>query len=187
MVTIAEVAQKLNIPATTAREYVKRFRPFFPTKKVAGSRFLKYPDIAFDVLQDIIKGYKNQLSTEDVFDALQQKYPLDVELLDQQQRTQNMLKSTDDMMITATPTSQTSVDVYTKMQVAQFQTLNQMTKVLENNNKLMERLITLLEGQYKPRQEEQLEVKRTSNKPKKSNPKPKQAKKKGLFSFFKRK
>jgi hypothetical protein len=140
------------------RGHAGGFRPFFPTKKVAGSRFPKYPDIAFDVLQDIIKGYKNQLSTEDVFDALQQKYPLDVELLDQQQRTQNMLKSTDNMMITVTPTSQTSIDVYTKMQVAQFQTLNQMTKVLENNNKLMERLITLLEGQYKPRQEEQSPV-----------------------------
>src|SRR5215212_5067755 len=137
MVTITEVAERLKIPASTGREYVKRFRPFFPTKKVAGSRFPKYPDIAIEIMQDIVEGYKKQLSSDDIFDLLQQKYPLDAELLDrQQQQTQNISRSGNDVMITATPTSQTSLDLYMKMQATQFQVLQQMTQVLENNNRL---------------------------------------------------
>jgi hypothetical protein len=187
MVTIAEVAERLKIPASTAREYVKRFRPFFPTKKVAGSRFPKYPDMAFEVMRDIVEGYKKELSTDDLFDLLQQKYPLDAELLDrQQQQTQNIPNPHDDTMITAPTTSQTSLDFYTKMQVAQFQVLQQMTQVLENNNKLMERLVNLLEKQQLPKNQP------TTKSPQKRSKtttqqaqKPQQPRKKGWLGFLK--
>src|ERR687893_168681 len=109
MVTIAEVAERLKIPASTGREYVKRFKPFFPTKKVAGARFPKYPDIAIEIMQDIVEGYKKQQSTEDIFDFLQGKYPLDAEELDrQQQQEQYVLNSGNDVMKTTPSTSQTS-------------------------------------------------------------------------------
>src|SRR5918992_268633 len=151
MVTIAEVAERLKIPASTGREYVKRFKPFFPTKKVAGARFPKYPDIALEIMQDIVEGYKKQASTDDIFDLLQGKYPLDAELLDrQQQQIQNIPKSGNDAMIATPPTSQTSLDMYIKMQATQFQVLQQMTQVLENNNKLIGELITLVKNQQTP-------------------------------------
>jgi hypothetical protein len=193
MVTIAEVAERLKIPASTAREYVKRFKPFFPTKKVAGARFPKYPDISIEVMQDIVEGYKKQQSTDDIFDLLQQKYPLDAELLERQQRqTQNVPDSSNDVMMTAPPTSQTSLDLYLKMQASQFQVLQQMTQVLENNNKLMERLIGLLDNQQTPQGKEGIKPKA---KRKEASPKQKRAKqpkktasakprKKGLFSFL---
>jgi hypothetical protein len=192
MVTIAEVAERLKIPASTGREYVKRFKPFFPTKKVAGARFPKYPDIALEIMQDIVEGYKKQQSTDDIFDLLQQKYPLDAELLDrQQQQTQNIPNSNNDAMITAPTTSQTSLDMYVKMQASQFQVLQQMTQVLENN-KLMERLIGLLEKQQTPPAKPAIKLKvirkvlRPKRKivilPKKVEQKPPQ--KKGFFSFL---
>jgi hypothetical protein len=182
MVTVAEVAEKLKIPASSAREYVKRFRPFFPTKKVAGSRFPKYPDIAFEVMRDIVEGYKKELSTDDLFDLLQQKYPLDAELLDrQQQQAQNVPNPSDDIMITTPTTSPTSLDFYTKMQATQFQVLQQMTQVLENNNRFMERLVTLLEQQQHP-PKNQTGAKSPRKQPQKTT---KQAKKKGFFSFLK--
>jgi hypothetical protein len=190
MVTIAKVAERLKIPASTGREYVKRFRPFFPTKKVAGSRFPKYPDIALEIMQDIVEGYKKQQSTDDIFDLLQQKYPLDAELLDRQQRqTQNVPDSSNDAMMTAPPTSQTSLDLYLKMQASQFQVLQQMTQVLENNNKLIEELIVLLKTQQtlpeKPAIKSEVRRKAASPKQKKTKPvkKPEQ-KKKNFFSFF---
>jgi hypothetical protein len=190
MVTIAEVAERLKIPASTAREYVKRFQPFFPTKKVAGARFPKYPDIALEVMQDIVEGYKKQQSTDDIFDLLQQKYPLDAELLDrQQQQTQNIPKSGNDAMMTAPPTSQTSLDLYLKMQASQFQVLQQMTQVLENNNKLVGELIVLLKTQQTPPAKPAIkpEVKRKVASPKQKKTKPAkkpEQKKKNFFSFL---
>jgi hypothetical protein len=203
MVTIAEVAERLKIPASTGREYVKRFRPFFPTKKVAGSRFPKYPDIALEIMQDIVEGYKKQQSTDDIFDLLQQKYPLDAELLDRQQQTQNILNPSSDAMIATPATSQTALDMYIKMQATQFQVLQQMTQVLENNNNLMERLIGLLETQQppagKPAIKSEVKQKEASPKLKRVKPQPKQPKKvskqpkkpeqkrKGFLSFLRRK
>jgi hypothetical protein len=153
-------------------------------------------------MQDIVEGYKEQASTDDIFDSLQQKYPLDAELLDRQQRqTQNIPNSDNDAMMTAPPTSQTSLDLYLKMQASQFQVLNRMTEVLENNNKLMERLIGLLDNQQTPQGKEAIksEVKqkeaslnqkrskpqhkqaeKSSKQPKKA--KPEKPKKKGFFS-----
>jgi hypothetical protein len=204
MVTIAEVAERLKIPASTGREYVKRFKPFFPTKRVAGARFPKYPDITLEIMQDIVEGYKKQQSTDDIFDLLQQKYPLDAELLDrQQQQAQNIPKSGNDVMMTAPPTSQTSLDLYLKMQASQFQVLQQMTQVLENNNKLMERLIGLLDNQQITQAKEavksEVKLKEASPKQKRTKPQRKQAqkfsklpkkpeparpKRKGFFSFL---
>jgi hypothetical protein len=181
MVTIAEVAGRLKIPASTGREYVKRFRPFFPTKKVAGSRFPKYPDITLEIMQDIVEGYKKQQSTDDIFDLLQQKYPVDAELLDrQQQQTQNIPNSSNDAMMTAPTTSQTALDMYIKMQATQFQVLQQMTQVLENNNKLMERLIVLFENQQTPAApaiKPEVKQKEVGRKQKRTKPKQKQAQK----------
>jgi hypothetical protein len=185
MVSIAEVAGRLNIPASTGREYVKRFQPFFPTTKVAGSRFPKYPDTALEIMRDIVEGYKKQLSRDELFDLLQQKYPLDAELLARQQRqAQNVSNPNDDVMITTPPTSQTSLDIYMKMQATQFQVLQQMTQVLENNNKLMERLIGLLE---KPQSlsKSHAGIKSPHKQSQKSrSKKSKQPQKKGFLSFL---
>ena len=140
-----------NMPASTGREYVKRFQPFFPTTKVPGSRFPKYPDTALEIMRDIVEGYKKQLSSDELFDLLQQKYPFDAELLTRQQRqAQNVSNPNYDVMITTPATSQTSLDIYSKMQATQFQVLHQMTQVLQNNNKLMERFIELLRKVAKP-------------------------------------
>jgi hypothetical protein len=194
MVTIAEVAERLKIPASTAREYVKRFRPFFPSKKVAGARFPKYPDLSIEIMQGIVEGYKEQQSTEDIFDLLQGKYPLDAELLDQQQQQiQNVPKSSDDAAIATPPTSQTSLDMYIKMQATQFQVLQQMTQVLENNNKLIGELITLVKNQQTPPEKPAITpgVKRKAASPKlksvKQTKKPEKKapqKKKSFFSFL---
>ena len=206
MVTIAEVAERLKIPASTGREYVKRFKPFFPTKKVAGARFPKYPDIAIEIMQDIVEGYKKQQSTDDIFDFLQGKYPLDAEELDrQQQQIQNVPNSSNDMMMTAPTTSQTSLDMYIKMQATQFQVLQQMTQVLENNNKLIGELITLVKNQQTPPAspaiKPEVKQKEASPKQRKAKPQHKQpqkfskqpkktepakVKKKGFFSFFRK-
>lgn len=142
-------------------------------------------------MQDIVDGYRKQLSTDDIFDLLQQKYPIDVELLDRQQRhAQNILNSTNDVMTTTSTTSQTSLDMYVKMQATQFQVLQQMTKVLENNNTLMERLISLLEKQHTPQanmsiKSHQKHAQKSAKQPKKENQE--KSKKNGFLSFLRRK
>jgi hypothetical protein len=89
------------------------------------------------------------------------------------------------------------------MQASQFQVLQQMTHVLENNNRLMDRLIVLLENQQTPRAEPAIKSegkqKEVSPKQKRAKPHYKQAqkfskqpkkaepaklKKKGFFSFL---
>jgi hypothetical protein len=184
MVSIAEVAGRLNIPASTGREYVKRFKPFFPARKVIGARFPKYADIALEIMQEIVRGYKKQLSTEEIFDLLQQKFPLDSELLNRQQRqAQNISNSSDDLMITAPSTSQTSLDINMKMQATQFQVLQQMTQVLENNNRLMERLIGLLEKPQSP-SKSHAGIKSSHKQSQKSRSRKSQPQKKGFLSFL---
>jgi hypothetical protein len=155
-------------------------------------------------MQGIVEGYKKQQSTDDIFDLLQQKYPIDAELLDRQQRqTQNVPDSGNDVMMTAPPTSQTSLDLYLKMQASQFQVLQQMTQVLENNNKLIGELIGLLKTQQtlpaKPVVKSEVKQKEASPKQKRAKPQHKQPKKvskqpkkpeqrppkkKNFFSFF---
>jgi hypothetical protein len=143
-------------------------------------------------MQDIVEGYKKQASTDDIFDLLQGKYPLDAELLDrQQQQIQNIPKSGNDAMIATPPTSQTSLDMYIKMQATQFQVLQQMTQVLENNNKLIGELITLVKNQQTLPEKPAIKsgVKRKTARPKQkivSQPKKQAQKKKGFFSFLRK-
>lgn len=138
MVSIQEIATQLNIPATTARDYVRRFKGFFITKQVAGKRFPLYLDNAKDILQDIVMGYKKGLSTDEINEELRTKYGYFVENEDdEEQRTQ----SNNGGMTTA----KSSIDIVTSLQVQQFQWLQRQSEFLEKQQQLMERQTELLE------------------------------------------
>lgn len=145
MLTIAEIAKELDIPSTTAREYVGRFKEYFPTKDVAGKRWPVYLDTAKDVLKDIVEGYKNNQSTEELREDLRAKYPVFIEGHNEdQQRTQNYNnESTTTMGVVGATKS--SLDIVTQLQVQQFQWLQKQSEMLEKQTELLERVVTLME------------------------------------------
>jgi len=145
MVTIAEIAKELDIPATTAREYTSRFKEYFVKKETAGKRWPVYLDEARDVLKDIVEGYRKDLSTEEIRDELRTKYPVFVnDNNDTQQRTQNVNnESTTTSGAVTSPRS--SLDIVAQLQVQQFQWLQRQSELMERQTELLERVVTLTE------------------------------------------
>lgn len=144
MVTVADIARDLNIPPTTAREYVHRFKNYFPTKQVAGKRFAQHLDIAKDILKDIIEGYKNGQGTDEIEEVLHGKYPEIIQVDDD--KTQQ--PQTDNNKVTAT-TSVSALDIVAGFQVRQFQMLENQQNLLIKQTELMQKMFELLENKNK--------------------------------------
>src|SRR5258706_1211637 len=83
MVTVAEIARNIGIPATTAREYVGRFKPFFPTKKVTGKRYPMHPETAELIMRDIVDSYAKSMTTDDITNLLKDKYAMNADIVDE--------------------------------------------------------------------------------------------------------
>jgi len=78
--SLKEIARQLGIPYTSAREYVKRFAPYFPTQKIPGIRWPVYPEDATQRLQIIRDGYQQGLQAHALYNKLAEKYGAIVEV-----------------------------------------------------------------------------------------------------------
>lgn len=181
------MAKELGIPATTAREYVGRFKEYFPTKKVAGKRWAVYLDTSQDTLKDIVDGYKNGMSSDEIREELQVKYPINIDADNEKlQRGKS-----DNNAITTTASS---LDIVTQLQVQQFQWLQKQSELMERQTELLERMVKMTEDlQVKTASRRPTSPKKKKS-PSKRNTEPrkqpqkrqqtKKTKKKGLFGIF---
>lgn len=138
MVSGSDIAKEVGIPATTCRDYIRRFSSFFVGKRVAGSRWEMFPDNAIEIMQEIAKGYKTGLSGEEIREGLSKKYP---QVFDGRRQVKN-----DDNEITAggrslVVTGGTSMDLVAEIMARQHETMNRLIEsVVETQRQTVELL-----------------------------------------------
>lgn len=142
MLTVAEMARNIGVPATTAREYVGRFKEFFPTKKVSGKRYPMHPETAELIMRDIVDSYARHMTTDDVTNLLKEKYPMDADIVDDEVEP-NGKKSAKSS--SPTKVESNALEVISRMSTMQMQLMQKMTEVLDRNNQVMERVIDALD------------------------------------------
>ena len=146
MVTVAEIARNIGIPATTAREYVGRFKQFFPTRKVSGKRYPMHPNTAENVMRDIVEGYARNMTTDEVTNLLKEKHPISADVIDEEEPTRGNNSHS------SVPTDNSTMELLTRMNNMQMQLMQRMTDVLDRNNHVMERMLTVFDRDTFPRQ-----------------------------------
>lgn len=144
MVTVAEIARNIGIPATTAREYVGRFRAFFPTRKVVGKRYPMHPESAEDIMRDIVKAYADNITTDEVTNLLKEKYPIAADVVDEDRP--NRSSSNNHSNLPATGSDNQALEIISRMNNMQMQLMQKMTDVLDRNNQIMERMMKALDA-----------------------------------------
>lgn len=141
MLTVAEMARTIGIPATTAREYVGRFKEFFPTKKVNGKRYPMHPEGAELIMRDIVDSYGRHMTTDDVTNLLKEKYPMDADIVDDD----NNASTKKSPKPSSAKSESNALEVISRMSTMQMQLMQKMTEVLDRNNQVMERVIDALD------------------------------------------
>jgi len=144
MVTVAEIARNIGIPATTAREYVGRFRGFFPTRKVVGKRYPMHPETAEDIMRDIVKSYADNMTTDEVTNLLKERYPIAADIMDEDQPSRS--NSNNHSNLPATQNDNQALEIISRMNSMQMQLMQKMTDVLDRNNQIMERMMKTLDA-----------------------------------------
>lgn len=148
MVTVAEIARTIGIPATTAREYVGRFKSFFPTKKVSGKRYPMHPESAEDIMRDIVDSYAKGLTTDDITNVLKEKYPMSADVVEEEEtKTNGHNQHTNGNGKALADTS--ALQLISQMNNMQMQLMQKMTEVLDRNNQVMERVVDALDHSQK--------------------------------------
>ena len=138
MVTVAEIARNIGIPATTAREYVGRFKQFFPTRKVSGKRYPMHPNSAETVMRDIVTAYSRNMTTDEVVNFLKEKHPITADVIEEDETMTNSNNS-------PATTDNSAIEILTRMNNMQMQLMQRMTDVLDRNNQVMERMMNVLD------------------------------------------
>jgi len=77
LLTIKEIAKRLDVPESNIRYYRDRFEDFLPS--LGEGRKRRYKPEALDVFRFIVQGYKNDLNTEDITRRLLTRFPRNLE------------------------------------------------------------------------------------------------------------
>ena len=77
LLTLQEIAKRLDMPPSTVRHYKELYSDFMPGVK--SGRYMKYEPEAVEVIQTIAEGYKNNLQQQDIREQLQAKFALNIE------------------------------------------------------------------------------------------------------------
>lgn len=168
MVTVAEIARNIGIPATTAREYVGRFKPFFPTKKVTGKRYPMHPETAELIMRDIVDSYAKNMTTDDITNLLKDKYAMNADIVDETKTETNNHPSSNSKSLS---TDNATLEIISRMSNMQMQLMQKMTEVLDRNNEVMERVIDALDKNGSRKRQDQLSA--SLDQPKTPPPPPK--------------
>jgi Winged helix-turn-helix DNA-binding len=154
MLTIAEIAERVGLPPSTTRDYIRRFKQYFKAQNVVGSKHPKYTDDAESVMREILKGYREGHSTEELHERLKTLFPIIIDS-EIQQRGQTddseprAGKSSLDIIVMGQAQIFQSVQALIKTQTEVLQQNHQLIQrslaIQERNNELMERMIEMLE------------------------------------------
>lgn len=82
LLTIKEIAKRLDVPESNIRYYRDRFEDFLPS--LGEGRKRRYKPEALEVFRFIVQGYKNDLNTEQITHRLITRFPRNLEPEDHQ-------------------------------------------------------------------------------------------------------
>jgi DNA-binding transcriptional MerR regulator len=77
LLTIKEIAKRLDVPESNIRYYRDRFEDFLPS--LGEGRKRRYKPEALEVFRCIVQGYKNDLNTEQITHRLMTRFPRNLE------------------------------------------------------------------------------------------------------------
>jgi len=80
LLTIKEIAKRLDVPESNIRYYRDRFDDFLPS--LGEGRKRRYRAEALEVFRFIVQGYKNDLNTEQITHRLMTRFPRNLEPAD---------------------------------------------------------------------------------------------------------
>jgi DNA-binding transcriptional MerR regulator len=84
LLTIAEIAKKLNIAESTARYYRDKFEAYIPS--VGEGRKKRYKPEAVEVLRLIAEGFNRKMTAEEIESQLSLAFPKTIELKEEPQQ-----------------------------------------------------------------------------------------------------
>jgi Winged helix-turn-helix DNA-binding len=163
MLTIAEIAERVGLPPSTTRDYIRRFKQYFKAQKVSGSKHPKYTDDAEDVMREILKSYKGELTTEELHQRLQSMFPIIIDSEIQQRGQTNDSepragKSSLDIILIGQNQIFQSIQELIRVQT---EILQQNQELIRQNNLLMQKVIEMTK---KPAEEQNQVVHRQPKK-----------------------
>jgi DNA-binding transcriptional MerR regulator len=86
LLTIAEIARRLNLPESTVRYYRDRFADYVPV--VGSGRGRRYPAEALEIIRFVADGLRANVPAEDIEIALAARFPVTVHQQQQSAATQ---------------------------------------------------------------------------------------------------
>lgn len=167
MVSGSEIAKELGIPATTCRDYIRRFSTFFVGKRVAGSRWEMFPDNAVEIMQEIAKGYKTGLSGEEIREGLSKKYP---QIYDGRRQVKNDDNETTAGGRSLVVTGGTSMDLVAEIMARQHETMNRLIETVVETQKQTVDLLAKMQAIMDKQNEAGKEVKGKVVQPRRKKP-----------------
>lgn len=201
MKTIAEMADNIGIPHSTARGFVRRFSQFFSAKHVKSQRWPVYEDEAEEVLRDIATASKQMLSYDAIAEFLSKKYPInadsddvstqraqqhDVMTTAQQQHPSQLASSlSDNTMMTTTNLLLDHISRQNELIQKQTEAILRLVEVIERREENRE-VVKPQKVEVEPPLKTDVEQEESKPAPK-PKPKAKPEKKKGLFGWLRKK
>ena len=77
LLTLKEIASRLDISPSLASYYRQQYSEFMPGVKVG--RYMKFEPEAIEIMRDIAAGYKNNLQQYEIKEQLSAKYAINIE------------------------------------------------------------------------------------------------------------
>lgn len=74
MKTLQQIAEKLNVPATSLRYHARSYKEFLPSKTIEGTRWEQYEDEAEEILKRIMKSVKQGNNRATIKEELEKEY-----------------------------------------------------------------------------------------------------------------
>ncbi len=77
LLTLKQIAQRLNMPPSTVKYYRDKYADYMPGVKAG--RYMKYEPEAIEIIQIIADGVKNNLQQQHINELLSAKFALNIE------------------------------------------------------------------------------------------------------------
>lgn len=151
--TISEIARTLGIPESTAHYYRKRFSEYLPSE--GEGRYRRYRSEAIDVFTLIVSLVKEGVSLNEVETALQQQFPIAVEIEQQPTTIQRQQQNNSMLQELMSEAISTAIQQQTQQISKEIELLRREVAVTQAEN---ERLHNRLEEHVEQRTEQLNEV-----------------------------
>jgi DNA-binding transcriptional MerR regulator len=80
LLTLQEIAARLDMPPSTVRYYRQKYKEFMP--EVAAGRYSKFQLEAVEIIKDIAAATAATMQQQEIREMLSAKYPLNIEKID---------------------------------------------------------------------------------------------------------